>query len=471
MANIVARPNGIKAVQFLDTRGRRRTVTLGVMDDETAADIAFQVSRLCTAANNGSKIPTITKVWLADLPAKFLNKFAATGIVPGVVPEVDDEPQESVSLGAFFDQWQKSRSDVKETSLLVYGRCRNWLVQFFGEDRILNEITKGCAIDWRRFMLRKGLAENTVRKMASVAKQVFGYGVDKEILSENVFAKLPSAVQASDDRTHFVSHETILKVIEHATCAEWKLIIALARFGGLRTPSETLALKWSDVDFEKGRIAVKEPKVEHHHGRGRRMIPLFPELRPFLETVFNEVSEDLGRVPLTRYVIHDCRISSGNLATEFRRVISRAAVTGWPKLFQNLRMSRQTELENQFPTHVVCKWLGNSPQVAQKHYLKVTEEHFELAMTTRAANGAANSVKTCHEVTIIDDSSAKDEESGAANALHNGVETGCKALQTTEQAVDVKPLPATKNSFLQVYAESCEWTILDSKRMAKVIQS
>ena len=193
MANIVARPNGVKAVQFLDTRGRRRTVTLGVMDDETAADIAFQVSRLCTAANNGSKIPTITKVWLADLPAKFLNKFAATGIVPGVVPEVDDEPQESVSLGAFFDQWQKSRSDVKETSLLVYGRCRNWLVQFFGEDRILNEITKGCAIDWRRFMLRKGLAENTVRKMASVAKQVFGYGVDKEILSELDFCQFSGA--------------------------------------------------------------------------------------------------------------------------------------------------------------------------------------------------------------------------------------------------------------------------------------
>lgn len=225
------------------------------------ADIASQMSRLCTAANNGSKIPTITKVWLADLPAKFLNKFASTGIVPGVVPEVDEEPHESVSLGPFFDQWQKSRSDVKETSLLVYGRCRNWLVQFFGENRILNEITKGCAIDWRRFMLRKGLAENTVRKMASVAKQVFGYGVDKEILSENVFAKLPSAVQASDDRAHFVSHETILNVIEHATCAECKLIIALARFGGLRTPSETLALKWSDVDFEKGRIAVKEPKV------------------------------------------------------------------------------------------------------------------------------------------------------------------------------------------------------------------
>ena len=170
MANIVNRPNGIKAVQFLDTRGSRRTVTLGVMDDATAADIAFQVDRLSAAANNGTPIPTITKVWLADLPAKFLNKFAATGIIPGVAPEVEAKPQEVIYLGAFVDQWQKNRSDVEESSQLVYGRCRNWLVKFFGEKRPLNDITKGCAMDWRRFMLRNGLAENTVRKMASICQ-------------------------------------------------------------------------------------------------------------------------------------------------------------------------------------------------------------------------------------------------------------------------------------------------------------
>ena len=279
-----------------------------------------------------------------------------------------------------------------------------------------------------------------------------------------MFAKLPSAVQASDDRSHFVSQETILAIVEHASCLEWRLIIALARFGGFRTPSETFALKWGDVDFEKGRINVNEPKVKHHAGRGRRLIPLFPDLRPFLKAVYNDVLADLGRIPPTRYVIHDCRISSGNLATEFRRVLSRAAVTPWPKIFQNLRMSRQTELENQFPTHVVCKWIGNSPQIAQKHYLKVTEEHFEQAMTTCAANRAANSVKTCHDGDATETSVAKDEESGAANALHNSVETGCKALQGSVQPIDVKPLPATKNSFLQVYAESCQWTILDSNQ-------
>jgi len=36
-------------------------------------------------------------------------------------------------------------------------------------------------------------------------------------------------------------------------------------------------------------------------------------------------------------------------------------------------------LEEVFPTHVVCAWLGNSPRIAHGHYLQVTEEHFAKA--------------------------------------------------------------------------------------------
>ena len=38
-----------------------------------------------------------------------------------------------------------------------------------------------------------------------------------------------------------------------------------------------------------------------------------------------------------------------------------------------------TELANEFPIHVVCEWIGNSPDVARRHYLQVAEEHFKKA--------------------------------------------------------------------------------------------
>jgi hypothetical protein len=44
-----------------------------------------------------------------------------------------------------------------------------------------------------------------------------------------------------------------------------------------------------------------------------------------------------------------------------------------------MRASRQTELQREFPLHVVCSWLGNSPRIAQQSYLLVTEDDFAKA--------------------------------------------------------------------------------------------
>jgi hypothetical protein len=44
-----------------------------------------------------------------------------------------------------------------------------------------------------------------------------------------------------------------------------------------------------------------------------------------------------------------------------------------------MRSTRQTELEASHPTHVVCKWLGNSAETAKAHYLQVTDDDFEKA--------------------------------------------------------------------------------------------
>jgi len=69
-----------------------------------------------------------------------------------------------------------------------------------------------------------------------------------------------------------------------------------------------------------------------------------------------------------------------NLGTTFKKIVRRAGVEAGPKPFQNLRVSRQTELEQKRPTYVVCNWMGNTPKVAHKYYLTVTEQHFKEAV-------------------------------------------------------------------------------------------
>lgn len=64
--------------------------------------------------------------------------------------------------------------------------------------------------------------------------------------------------------------------------SRWRLIFALARYGGLRIPSELERLTWNDIMWDKKRFVVHSPKTEHIEGKESRIPPLFPELEPFL---------------------------------------------------------------------------------------------------------------------------------------------------------------------------------------------
>jgi len=70
---------------------------------------------------------------------------------------------------------------------------------------------------------------------------------------------------------------------------------------------------------------------------------------------------------------------NANLRTTFQKIVKRAGITPWPRLFQNLRASRETELVRSYAVHVVTEWLGNTPKVAMKHYLMTTDDDFEAA--------------------------------------------------------------------------------------------
>ena len=84
-----------------------------------------------------------------------------------------------------------------------------------------------------------------------------------------------------------------------------------------------------------------------------------------------------------------------NLRTQFGRLIRRAGLTPWPRLLHNLRASRETELAAEFPLHVVTRWLGNTPRIAMKHYLQVTEDDFARAAgkATASPESAASDAK------------------------------------------------------------------------------
>ncbi|MBX3442850.1 MAG: site-specific integrase [Planctomyces sp.] len=177
----------------------------------------------------------------------------------------------------------------------------------------------------------------------------------------------------------FVTRETIAAVLEQCT-PTWRLIVKLARYAGLRTPSESLSLRWADIDLPAGRMIVRSPKTAHV-GKASRVVPIFPEIREELEAAWDR-AEDGAEFVLPEY--RKSCLSAGewknaNLRTQFERIILRAGQTPWPRLFHALRSSCETELAARFPVHVVTAWLGNTPKVAMKHYLLTTDADFASA--------------------------------------------------------------------------------------------
>ena len=192
------------------------------------------------------------------------------------------------------------------------------------------------------------------------------------LTSENPFTDIKAGAQTNRDRMHFVSREDIAKVLEACPTNEWRLIFTLARFGGLRCPSELLALRWGDINWERGRIVVRCVKTADA-GRAERVIPLFDEIKPHLLRAFEDAPEG------AEHVFERRRMTSANLRTHARRIIVGAGLAPWPRTFHNLRSSRAIELAHEYPSHVVAGWLGHSVGIAHAHYLTVLDADFERA--------------------------------------------------------------------------------------------
>ncbi len=372
MASITKRPNGRREIQFIGIDNKRRTLRLGKVDQKIAESIRLRVEELNSAKVNSSPIPLYTALWLQSISDGLHDRLQRCGLCE---PRTVAAPTE-LPLHKMLSDYIARRDDVKAGTRTIYEQAARHLKLFFGNDRSIKSITIGEAGDYRR-SLRKQFSEAYTAKMIIKARTFWRDAVDRKLCEVNIFSKVTVGSQVNTARQRFIERAVIDKVIDVCPDIQWKLLLALSRYAGLRCPSEHLALRWADVDFAAGRMTVHAIKTEHHADKGIRVVPIFSELRPYLQVVFDQREEGAEFV-ITRY-----RQANANLRTQFLRYIRKAGVTPWPKLFHNLRASCQTELAERFPSHVICQWIGNSEAVAREHYLQTTDAHFARAVSTR----------------------------------------------------------------------------------------
>jgi integrase len=343
--------------------GHRRKLWIGDVNKLAAATIANHLQALATAKETATSIPPATEDWVQQVGERLKDQLLAWGLVEK--SSLHEMPR---TLRAFCDAYLASRTDYSTNTKERWQNVINKLCKQLGNKTALKAINAGDADRFARWA-RSELASSHAGKIIKDCRQLMGEAIKYKIISSNPFDGISTKQEHDEEREAYISREMTDLLIKHAPDARWRALIAFARYCGPRVPSEPLNLKWTDIDWDAGRIRISKQKSKV------RVCPLFAELRPHLEE-WQELAPD-GAV----YVFDRNRTSA---ATKWREqlesIIEKAGLEQWPKLWQNIRASCRTDLDEHFPAKVVNSWLGHGTAIAQKHYARVTAEHFDKAI-------------------------------------------------------------------------------------------
>jgi integrase len=361
MASIIER-NGKRTLQW-KFNNRRWWAGLGATGAKAAAVLANRLQAVLDEIEHTGRLSGESSMWLSALKGgRLRQRLHDCGVL-----------QAELTVRQLCDAFE-TRKERKEQTNVNYSHAIRNLVKCYGLD------TPASAVQGREFrpyLESRGLSRSTVNKRISIARSVF------KTISPNPFAEVVAGRQDNSARQFYVAADTILAVCRYAD-PELKLVLMLARFAGLRVPSELRAMRFSDIEWEHDKIYIRSPKTEHHKGGEGRYIPLFFHLRSALMdaqewSVEGQPNVFYGSAPLSSVVLRH----------RLTKMLCRLGITPWPRLFQNLRASWETDCLRLFPSETP-KWAGHSHLISQRNYHMQTDDSFRAAAAPPPAQFAAN---------------------------------------------------------------------------------
>jgi integrase len=325
------------------------------------------VERLMYFRDNLLPVDKRTLVWIETAPDIIREKLADRGLI--------HVPPKQTCLELWSAYLAENTKDLKKSTLDIYILAQRRFFEFFDKDKPISTLKPNDIYDWKRYLNDDYLAESTVAATFAKTKAVFNWAVKKGWLGISPLYGIGGGSYENSENDRFIEVEEYHKLLEACPCQEWRVIITLARIGGLRCPSEVLRLRWDAIDWHKNHFKVVSPKLEHHKGKGWRYVPLFPEIKRELEALRLTYQGEEPELVINRY----CCDTEQNLRTQFARIVKVAGVEKIPRPFDNMRASRATEIYAEFGEKIEEAWIGHSNKIALEHYLMVRKGDYAKA--------------------------------------------------------------------------------------------
>lgn len=418
--------------------------------------VKLRIESLLAFVGHGVPMDGETIQWLGTVSDDLAEKFAAVGLIPS---------RKVRRLKDFLDGYVAGRANdgaTKATTRITIERVVADLIEAIGPDADVRNIGPEDAERFKQHYQDRGLAPATTYRRLKMAKMLFGHAVKLKVIAENPFADLKAKNVNPAERRVYIPAGDIERVIAAAK-PFWRTLFALSRFAGLRTPSESLLLRWSDVDLATGRMTIHSPKTEHHEGGASRVCPVFAALRPYLDAARSKSEFVLAGPIADREREHAAGPrgwQKNNLRTTALKIVKRAGLKPWPKLFHNLRASCETDLiRDGHPIHVVAAWLGHTPKIALGHYLQTLDADFEKAVVGPAQQKALHEKPDSTGQVLTGDDKKPLETQGAAE--NEGVQYGQGGTRTHVVSSAILAFPSGRAAHGAADSDRLELTKLD----------
>ena len=364
-------------IQVFAPDGSRRAIRLGAAPKALAEATRQRVAVLEAAARLGVPPDPATAIWLAQVGDEFHGKLFRAGLVVARPPRL--------TLGEAVASYEAAwlSGNKPETQAHKRGHLAQF-VDLIGQATPLARLTSHHC---ERYVaaVKSEYAAGTASARVTQLKSFFTLLVTRRVIAESPFEGVETPAGHVDrSKQFYVSPDLLARVLVYTPVGA-RVAAGLARFGGLRCPSETSRLRWQDIDRAAGSVLVHSPKTERYAGRETRVIPLFPALVLILTLAVAERVDD--------YVVPRSSSASrrAGASASLRAACLEAGVTPWPKLLVNLRASCATDLiAAGYSQRNVADWLGHAPEIGHKHYHQTRESDFRRAAGLGAAHDEAH---------------------------------------------------------------------------------
>ena len=278
------------------------------------------------------------------------NELLSQGITPP--KKYDSIKQVSSDIPTFkemFDEWHKfnSKQWSDNYSIDTQQRADMYLLPRLGKIDI-DKIPLGMIRDLLLDIQATG-KHDTVSKIKGIAKQVFDYAVDRDILEINKVLSLSTGLFIKKKEKHYAHAKTpqelkslLLKIEQVSSGQSVKTALKLVPHLMLR-PSEVVGLRWNEIDFDDMLITIPPERMKikkklHHV--------------PLSNTTF-EILTNLKKNSLdSPYCFPSPKNKSKPIGTEsMLRAIRRVGVTADQFVIHGNRHTSATMIANYLPQY------------------------------------------------------------------------------------------------------------------------